>query len=171
MGRKEIERSGMKPLIKVLLIPLFLLCLPFTANTPKQNSEHETRLYWLTMNIYYEAGNQSTLGKIAVALVTINRASHIKYEGTIESVVKQHRQFSWYHKKKRYAPQIMSAEWKESRRIAEYALKLSPEDDMMKLFAGVTHFHASYVKPKWGRHPHFERVVQIGDHIFYKMKG
>jgi spore germination cell wall hydrolase CwlJ-like protein len=31
-----------------------------------------------------------------------------------------------------------------------------------------THYHATYVKPKWSES--LVRVAQIGDHVFYRMK-
>lgn len=43
----------------------------------------------LARNIYYEAGSEPEEGKVAVGLVTINRANTPNYPGTICGVVKQ----------------------------------------------------------------------------------
>jgi spore germination cell wall hydrolase CwlJ-like protein len=43
----------------------------------------------LAKNIFYESGSESTEGKIAVGMVTINRALHPNFPGTICGVVKQ----------------------------------------------------------------------------------
>jgi spore germination cell wall hydrolase CwlJ-like protein len=53
----------------------------------------------LADNIYYEAGNQSTQGKLAVAAVTINRVKSPKFPKSVCAVVYQRTkrvcQFSW----------------------------------------------------------------------------
>ena len=125
-------------------------------------------LYWLALNIYHEARNQHFFGKLAVGIVTLNRVHSERYENTIEKVVKEHKQFSWYHTKKKHAPKDMDA-WKECIHIAKMILTKSPEIDIMTHnLKSVTHYHATYVRPKWSKS--YQRVIQIGDHIFYRQK-
>jgi spore germination cell wall hydrolase CwlJ-like protein len=125
-------------------------------------------LYWLALNIYHEARNQHFFGKLAVGIVTLNRVHSPRYEDTIEKVVKEHKQFSWYHTKKKHAPKDMAA-WKDCLRIAKLILTRSSEIDIMKHhLKSVTHYHATYVRPKWSKS--YQRVIQIGDHIFYRQK-
>lgn len=122
-------------------------------------------LYWLALNIYHEAGNQHTIGKIAVGVVTLNRVKSDLYEDTIETVVKERKQFSWYHLKRNHIPHDQKL-WKECLRIAEMLLTPGYNGDIMKHLANVTHYHATYVRPKWSKT--YVKVIQIGDHIFYR---
>jgi spore germination cell wall hydrolase CwlJ-like protein len=116
----------------------------------------------LADNIYYEAGNQSTKGKLAVAAVTINRVKSPKFPKSVCSVVYQRTgrtcQFSWTCMKK-YRPN--PERYAEAKKVAEKVL-----------FAGANHgifgrnvlfYHADYVNPGWN----LRRVTKIGDHIFY----
>lgn len=156
----------MKPLKKVLFaLSLFTFAVTLRTGLPDVN-QHDLR--WLALNIYYEAGNQPALGKIAVGIVTINRVNHHELFGdTVESVVKQHKQFSWYNSKKVDVPKSNDA-WKDSVNIARYVLKLPQNHAIIEHFRGITHFHATYVRPKWKNS--MIKVTQIGDHIFYRMK-
>ena len=45
----------------------------------------------LAKNIYFEAGVESTAGKLAVANVTINRAANKNYPGSPENAVQRWR--------------------------------------------------------------------------------
>lgn len=155
----------MKPLKKVLLS--LALALSTVTLTPAIHDVDQNDLYWLALNIYYEAGNQSAIGKIAVGVVTINRLRHPLYADTVENVIKEHKQFSWYNKKKVVIPTPSEA-WKESVNIARYVLKLPENHAIMNSMWNVTHYHATYVRPKWKNS--MIKVTQIGDHIFYRMK-
>jgi len=155
----------MKPLKKVLLLLTLAL---FTLNiSPAVPTIDRTELYWLAMNIYHEAGNQSIQGKIAVGIVTINRKNNPRYANSIEGVVKQRKQFSWYNKKKISSPK-QNAAWEESVNVANYLLTSSETPAIMNSLRNATHFHATYVRPQWKNS--MIKVAQIGDHIFYKMK-
>ena len=125
----------------------------------------------LVKNIYFEARNQPIKGKQAIAAVTLTRARHKNFPDTICGVVSEQRkrgvcQFSWKCDGKSDNPNLSSKEelaaWNRANSVAEDAL-LGKLDDMLD---GVTHFHASYVNPKWARK--LIRIGQIGDHIFYK---
>ncbi len=117
----------------------------------------------LADNIYYEAGNQSTTGKLAVAAVTINRVKSPKFPKSVCSVVYQKTrgtcQFSWVCEgKKRIRSQQQYA---ESKRIAEKVLLSGANHGIFG--RNVLFYHADYVNPNWN----LRRVTKIGDHIFY----
>lgn len=117
----------------------------------------------LADNIYFEAGNQSKTGKLAVAAVTINRVKSPKFPKSICSVVYQRTrgtcQFSWVCEgKKRIRSQQQYA---ESKRIAEKVLLSGANHGIFG--RNVLFYHADYVNPRWN----LRRVTKIGDHIFY----
>ena len=117
----------------------------------------------LADNIYYEAGNQSSTGKLAVAAVTINRVKSPKFPKSVCSVVYQRTrgtcQFSWVCEgKKKVRSQMQYA---ESKRIAEKVLLSGANHGIFG--RNVLFYHADYVNPRWN----LRRVTKIGDHIFY----
>ncbi len=117
----------------------------------------------LADNIYFEAGNQSTTGKLAVAAVTINRVKSPKFPKSVCSVVYQKTrgtcQFSWVCEgKKRVRSQQQYA---ESRKVAEKVLLSGANQGIFG--RNVLFYHADYVNPGWN----LRRVTKIGDHIFY----
>lgn len=117
----------------------------------------------LADNIYYEAGNQSSTGKLAVAAVTINRVKSPKFPKSVCSVVYQRTrgtcQFSWVCEgKKKVRSQVQYA---ESKRIAEKVLLSGANHGIFG--RNVLFYHADYVNPRWN----LRRVTKIGDHIFY----
>jgi spore germination cell wall hydrolase CwlJ-like protein len=117
----------------------------------------------LADNIYYEAGNQSTQGKLAVAAVTINRVKSPKFPKSVCAVVYQRTkrvcQFSWVCEGKK---SVRSAQqYSESKKVAEKVLLSGANHGI--LGRNVLFYHADYVNPRWN----LRRVTKIGDHIFY----
>ena len=134
----------------------------------------------LAKNIYFEAKNQPLIGQLAVAIVVMNRVKDKRFPNTICEVVQQgptlawtenfpvknRCQFSWYcdgrsdkpkHKKK----------WESSLKIASLILAYKDNaSNIVFLLDGATHYHADYVFPAWRTSK--QKIVQIGDHIFYK---
>lgn len=141
----------------------------------------EQELHCLQQNVYFEARNQSILGKRAVAWVTLNRVSDDRYPDTICEVVKQgHKhadgsmiknqcQFSWYCDGKSdeiSGNHIEQEKWKLSKTVAKKVLRewfLERTDPT----SGADHYHANYANPRWSD----SGVVttEIDDHIFYKV--
>lgn len=156
----------MKSFAKILLI-VSILTFSITLPPAKPDFVYLKNLHWLALNIYYESGNQPALGKIAVGVVTLNRIRDPRFSDTIEEVVKEHKQFSWYKPNKTYSPKDPKT-WSECLEISKMLLKIDENHAIMRMFEGVTHFHASYVKPEWRKS--MTKVTQIGDHIFYKTK-
>ena len=120
-------------------------------------------LFCMAKNIYHEAGSEPTLGKYAVAKVTINRMKSPQYKDTVCSVVFEPYQFSWanYHGRRWTTPR--GENWQEAKRIARDVLengkRIHGLDDAL-------FYHATYVRPSWSRK--FDRVTRIGLHIFYE---
>jgi spore germination cell wall hydrolase CwlJ-like protein len=117
----------------------------------------------LADNIYYEAGNQSTQGKLAVADVTLNRVKSPKFPKTVCSVVYQRTkrvcQFSWVCERNK---NVRSAQqYTQSKKVAEKVLLSGANSGI--LGRNVLFYHADYVNPRWN----LKRVAKIGDHIFY----
>jgi len=126
-------------------------------------------LQCLAENIYFEAGNQLELGKIAVGIVTLNRVAHPEFPNSVCGVVKEVTtretgsfcQFSWFCEKKN--PPGNNKSWQESLRIARMLLE-GGYDQYKLVFENALFFHATSIKPNW----RYKRIGQIGDHIFYK---
>ena len=152
-----------------LLVLIFLMSLvPAQAAEPVGLDLTRQDMRCLVENIFYEAGNQSDTGKMAVAYVTINRWLSDSYPNSICEVVYQKAsgvcQFSWVCKK-RYHPSKQG--WRDAWAVAldlvsGYNHRL--EDPTL----GAQFYHATYVKPHWRKKLH--RTVRIEDHIFYRHK-
>ena len=129
----------------------------------------------LAMNIYFEARNQSTIGQIAVAQVTMNRVRDGRFPDTVCDVVKQgptytwkpdypiknQCQFSWWCDGKSDKPTDTMAY--EKARLIALGVYRGDLDDFVD---GATHYHATYVLPEWSESKQY--VVRIDDHIFYR---
>lgn len=53
------------------------------------NKDKDPDLYCMAQNIFFEAGTESYMGKVAVALVTMNRVNDARYPNSICEVVYQ----------------------------------------------------------------------------------
>lgn len=128
-------------------------------------SEARTQVDCLAENIYYEAGYEPRDGKIAVAMVTLNRVQDPQFPKDICSVVKQKTkstcQFTWFCENKTL--QNNSA-YSQAQDIA--LLVYANYEKMQDMTQGALFYHADYVNPRWK----LERTVVIGRHIFYKQR-
>jgi spore germination cell wall hydrolase CwlJ-like protein len=124
----------------------------------------------LTQAIYYEAGNEPTDGKRAVAQVILNRVRSNAFPNSVCGVVYQGSQkqtgcqftFTCDGALNR-VPNPRS--WQSAREIAAAALH-------GYVFAPVghaTHYHANYVVPYWASS--MAKVTVIGAHLFYRWQG
>lgn len=141
---------------------------PFLAVVPTDEriSYNKDDLFCMAKNIYHEAGSEPTLGKYAVAQVTINRIKSPKYKDTVCSVVFEPYQFSWanYHGRRWTTPRGES--WQEAKRIARDVLE---NGKRIKGMDDVLFYHATYVRPYWASRK--DRLTRIGLHIFYEPRG
>lgn len=119
-------------------------------------------ILWLALNIYFEARNQPVKGQYAVAHVTLNRAA--QDNKSIKEVVLEPGQFSWVKNKHRNmrASKIYVGEKDAFGKAVQVALSAYVTPDPTN---GATHYHASYVRPKWASK--LKRKTKIGQHIFY----
>lgn len=149
-------------MLKSLILGL-ILSLPFTAielNPPEKNLTSK-EVKCLADNIFYEAGNQSIEGKLAVAYVTWNRTKHQRFPNTVCGVIYQKNQFSWTTNSsytKQHRPVKTDWRWVESLMVANNFL-LYPDPTHGALF-----FHEKTVKPEWK----YKLITRIQDHLFYK---
>ena len=164
----------MLTVLRSIVVLTLFLSFSAVANTNFHPREYLTQsdankiLKCLTDNIYYEAGNQSVVGKIAVAYTTLNRVRSEHFPDNVCGVVYEKTgrtcQFTWVCEKRKYK-KIRGREieiYKESRQVA-IAVLLGYNEKHDPTF-GSLFYHAYYVNPRWRR----ERLVRIEDHIFYR---
>lgn len=117
----------------------------------------------LSDNIYYEAGYEPEQGRLAVAMVTMNRTRDPRFPKDICSVVKQRVkstcQFSWFCEKKRLANRDV---YEHAREVA--VMVYANYEKLHDMTKGALYYHADYVNPRWK----LEKTTKIGRHIFYK---
>ena len=136
---------------------------PVVVKKPVYLSANDKRqIQCLAENAYFEAGNQSQKGKVAVTHVVMNRVRDSRFPKSACAVVYQRSrgvcQFSWVCEgKKRIRNMTMFA---DARRAAEDVYLGNVRD----VTRGAKFYHANYVNPNWG----LKRVTVIGAHIFYR---
>ena len=148
--------------------------------------------FCLAQNIFFESSVDNKAGMAAVADVVLNRVKHSYYPNTICEVVYQakmkeswktkqfpdlddserkyvpirHRcQFSWYCDGKSDDIPLGSENWIKAQMIA---WDIMHNDGLRGITEGATHYHATYVKPKWASQHNMDLVGRIGLHIFYR---
>lgn len=125
----------------------------------------------LAAGIYFEARGEAELGQAAVAQVILNRVRNPSYPNSICGVVYQNEkwrnacQFSFACDGVK--DRVQSPEhWRAAERIAS---AVTDGTIFIKDVGSSTHYHATYVKPRWARK--LERMKKIGQHIFYRTYG
>lgn len=144
---------------------------PATAfKLPADKASSDRAIECLTQAVYYEAATEGADGQRAVAQIVLNRMRHPAYPASVCGVVYQGSerttgcQFTFTCDGSLAKAPLQSL-WKQARRLATEALA-------GKVFAPVghaTHYHADYVSPYWA--DSLDKSVQIGRHIFYRLKG
>ena len=122
----------------------------------------QKELLCLAKNIYYEAGRENSLGKIAVAQVTINRTKHPKFPNTICGVVLDPHQFDWVRNKRTRTATLTGVAWDDSLRVAKETL----EGKRVKGIETALFFHNTLVHPQWRN---VSLVAKIGTQLFYEI--
>lgn len=166
----------------IILAILLAFASAANANTGQPNiqlyiQEEYPQHYCLALNIYFEARGSTLADRAAVANVVINRVNDRRYPDTICGVVKQGRrgsdgnmlmhqcQFSWYCDGKSDVPTDIDM-WVGSQMLAWQMI----EDGKYRgLTEGATHYHATYVNPRWARE--LQLIGRIGEHIFYRWEN
>jgi spore germination cell wall hydrolase CwlJ-like protein len=137
------------------------------------NARAASEVKCLATAIYFEARGEAEKGQIAVAQVVLNRLKNPAYPKTICDVVYQ-------NKNKRNRCQFSFAcdgipdriadknSWSSSQALARRVI-----NDSRNLYladvGSSTHYHATYVKPRWARS--MKKMQKIGRHVFYKTKN
>ncbi|MGB7286349.1 MAG: cell wall hydrolase [Salaquimonas sp.] len=125
----------------------------------------------LTAGIYFEARGEPVRGQAAVSQVILNRVKNPTYPNTICGVVYQNKhwrnrcQFS-------FACDTIKDKVRDRKRweVAQYVARETTKGRIwFKEVGSSTHYHATYVNPKWARS--MKRVGKIGLHIFYRTYG
>lgn len=117
-------------------------------------------LLFLVLNIYFEARSEPFEAQVDVAHVVLNRVKSMKYPNTIEDVIKQYKQFSWYWDGKSDKPANKLA-FKEALRAAIIAL--NTEDTT---HGSLYYYNPHIAKPDWALQKRFMKAS--GKHIFLK---
>lgn len=143
--------------------------LQLLSTPPELSAQEQKDLNCLARNIYFEAGSESFEGKIAVAMVTLNRAMSGKFPDTVCEVVHQKTrintgaiicQFSWVCQGNRLRTPI-GERWEQALAAARLVLIDGYRNPKLN---DALYFHAAYVNPNWGK----PKVARIGNHIFYR---
>ena len=151
------------------LLDNFNIITPTIAQTDKSVLELDKKpilyntkdLKCLAQNIFFEAGTESMLGKIAVGQVTVNRVKIGYWGETVCEVVNSKNQFSWTNKDDLYIDRD-SKNYKDSVLAAKKVLQ---ERKRLRILRSALFYHADYVRPNWADKN--QKVVKIEKHIFY----
>lgn len=142
------------------------------VNVPYQylNAKEKKEVDCLADNIFHEAAYEPKDGKIAVALVTLNRVK-TDFSSSVCGVVHQKTknnagqtvcQFSWLCAPKTLSTKKHEEIYNEIRDIALYVyFNHSVIEDITR---GAIYYHADYVSPGWHN---LRKTTKIGRHIFY----
>jgi len=184
---REQAQVDMTAIVKVTKVLLMVLALTFSVfmlkwivvdkldkYTPTESSQittamRERQLGCLSKNIYYEAGNESFEGKVAVAQVTMNRVNSKQFPDDICKTIYQRNifyekvicQFSWTCDRDSGSRPPNNANYRESEEVAK---KVLLEEFRLPGLKEAMYYHADYINPGWKR----EKITKIGHHIFYK---
>lgn len=122
----------------------------------------------LTAGIYFEARGEPVRGQAAVAQVILNRVKNPAYPNSICGVVYQNKE--WRNRCQfSFACDRIKDRIKDNSRweVASYVARETTEGRIWLSEVGSsTHYHATYVKPKWARA--MQKVGRIGLHVFYR---
>ena len=123
--------------------------------------------------LYHEARSESLLGMLSVANVILTRKESSNFPNTICKVVHQGK----YWKDNPIKDKCHFSYWCDGRpeRFTDMAgliksinvAEMSLKGIQVRQTVGSTHYHASYITPRWASNPHFKSLGQLGNHIFY----
>jgi len=137
--------------------------LPASVFTPKEQQ-------CLAEAIYFESITEPLKGQAAVAQVVLNRVRNPTYPNNICGVVYQNEdwrnrcQFSFACDR---IPDRITDKTKFAT-AKDIALAVTAGKIYLKEVGDSTHYHATYVRPNWGRT--MKKVGRIGLHIFYRTR-
>jgi spore germination cell wall hydrolase CwlJ-like protein len=168
----------------LVLSLLFITIIAF-AQVPTQSDKYlhvtyeqlttdaQKQVVCLAENIYFESAHEPRDGRIAVALVTLNRVNDARYPNDICGVVLQRNrntsgrivcQFSWHCEANKMIRNTRA--YNEAKDIALFVY--ANYEKMHDLTNGALFYHANYVSLQKIGVPGLEKTTVIGRHIFYK---
>jgi spore germination cell wall hydrolase CwlJ-like protein len=166
-------------MFKIKYIMLFFVLLiatiyfnPARATEGLNDKEYEER-QCLVEAIYFEARSESLLAQLAIANVILERVKLINFPNTVCDVVKQGRYYKGHPVKHKCAFSYWcdgKSEKMHNQKAKQNAIKIAAmaaSGVLVDQTLYATHYHATYVNPYWASNENFERVAQIGVHIFY----
>jgi len=152
----------------VIIVALLVILIIFYVRPAKADERA-----CLAEAVYFEARSETFTAQLAVANVILERVREDRYPGTICQVVHQGR----YRRGKPVRHRCMFSYWCDGKpetianirayKTAVSIAELSMEGVILDNTDGSTHYHATYVRPYWTLTEDFERVGQVGGHIFY----
>jgi len=155
-----------EPEVKIIKIPITKIIEKqiIVKEAVYLNQHDKQQIRCMADNTYFEAGHESTEGKIAVNNVVLNRVKDKRFPKTPCAVINQKArgvcQFSWKCEGEKRIADISA--YRKATAVAE-DVYLGNYTDVTK---GAKFYHADYVSPSWGRV--FDRTTKIGAHIFYR---
>jgi hypothetical protein len=160
-----------KQLHASLMDNLYGKSITVTYNDLSPQAKEEVKC--LADNIFFEAAFEPVQGRVAVAMVTMNRVSSHYYPDDICGVVKQKIrntcQFSWWCQDRERTKAIKSTLTPDNNSAYNEAMQIALDvylnQEMIKDPSyGALFYHADYVNPKWRN---LTVTTKIGRHIFY----
>lgn len=143
----------------------------WAADPLPQSVFGEGEQHCLTAGIYFEARGEPVRGQAAVAQVILNRVRNPAYPDTVCGVVYQNKE--WRNRCQfSFACDRIKDRVRDPRRwkIAQYVARETSQGRIwLKEVGSSTHYHATYVRPRWART--MEKVSKIGLHVFYRTFG
>ncbi len=138
-----------------LLVVWLLICCSELATPPPLRNFNKSEDVCLAWVMHNEARGESAEGQRAVIDVVLARTKsrHL----SICAVIMEHKQFSGYH------PGVFK-KVTDKQLIQMYNVRR-----MSPIVEHAEYFHATSVKPTWRMK--MKRIVQIGQHIFYKQNS
>ncbi len=165
--------------------------IKLTKEIPPHLISKDPEAICMALNIYYESRSDNLAGQYAVADVVLNRMQDNRYPNTVCEVIKQgpvkeswktkkdpdlpesermfnpikHMcQFSWWCDGKSDEPRDETG-WAQAQYVAGNIMYNAKYRGITE---GATHYHATYVKPKWRFDRGMNHIGRIGSHIFYR---
>ena len=167
------------------------------ANIPKAQPKHiplptnrvsipKDQVKCLQANIYFESGNQSTIGKIGTGWVTLRRVQDNRFPNTVCDVVmdakvnsqgfplKHKCQFSWYCDGLKDVPDLGNkfekSAWETSGKIAYTMVQsclmgINEHDCPPDPTRGALFYHSDSVDPKWT----YVKTAVVEQHTYYNL--
>jgi len=125
----------------------------------------------LAEGIYFEARGEPVSGQAAVSQVILNRVRNPAYPNSICGVVYQNK--NWRNRCQFSFACDRIRDRVNDKGSWEIAQHVATETTAGRIWfsevGSSTHYHATYVKPRWARK--MKRVGKIGLHLFYRTKG